>query len=303
MTVFSKTRIAAFVVLLLAAALLLSGCAGTTESEGYKGEVEEIGAAKAEDTACRSTKMGKGTPGVEISQISGTTVGLSFAELAETSTLIVYGKVSRICEPALVEWVGGGSSHITDVEFTVSETLRGECGDTITVRTLGGLVDNVYEEYTDVPELREGEEYLLFLYQPGMGGSMNTRGDYYYLRGLSQGVYVPFSTEEQGSSLQEDPVLINYTEQASSLSVSDMRQRAALDPELQKDASAQAASFSLSKLKKWSGDWNRQHPVNPDYFREAELEAYRFNLENGTITQEEYDLFTAQMDQYAEIVS
>ena len=38
------------------------------------------------------------------------------------------------------------------------------------------------------PELA-GEEYLLFLNQPSMGGAFHTLGDYYYITGVTQGVF------------------------------------------------------------------------------------------------------------------
>ncbi|MFQ7139984.1 hypothetical protein [Evtepia sp.] len=34
-----------------------------------------------------------------------------------------------------------------------------------------------------------GEEYLLFLNQPSMGGAFHTLGDYYYITGVTQGVF------------------------------------------------------------------------------------------------------------------
>ncbi len=312
----NRYKITALTVFLVALLLFSFGCTNADKSStatlpiGTKAEPadsdaqqkltsETPEAAKTVFEAIpRSTKAGKNDSGAEQVVVSGTIAGLSFEEMAETSTLIVYGEVSRICEPALVEWVGGGSSHITDVEFSVSETLRGKCGDTVTVRTLGGLIDSVNEDYTDVPELIEGKSYLLFLYQPGMGGGMNTQGDYYYLNGLSQGVYVP-----EKVLAREDPVLVNYEERFSSRSNSDINQKAELGLKQQENSPAQKAAFSLSSLKNWSEELNRQHPVDPDYFKKAELEAYQFNLENGTMTQEEYDQFTAQLDQYARIVS
>lgn len=261
---------------------------------------------KAMEAAPRSTKDGGDMPGVEKMACFGEIVPLPFSELAETSTLVAYGMVTRICDPALVEWVSGGSCHITDVEFSVSDILRGESEKTVTVRTLGGLVNGLYAEYTDVPELIEGQTYLLFLYQPGMGGGMNTEGDYYYLRGLSQGVYLPLPKEASLARSQEDPILVNYEAylayaakftplaEEQSLSLSDL--------ERQTDSLPQEVSFSLSQLQNWCGGLNRRCPVDPDYFRRTTLENYRFNVANNMMTQEECDRYTAQLDQYARIV-
>ncbi len=258
--------------------------------------------AKTEAEIPRSTKAGKNVPDAEQVLFSGVTEKLSFSEMMETSTLVVYGEVSKICEPALIEWVDGGECHVTDVEFSVQETLRGEGGETVTVRTLGGLVDGVYEDYAETPELQEGEECLLFLYQPGMGGGMNTKGDYYYLRGLSDGVYRPAMESNEAASLQEEPVLVNCREPASQLSRPETQETAEISLKDQEESPAGTVVFSLSGLKSWSEGFNRRHPVDPDYFRNTTLEAYRFNLENGTMTQEEYDRYTAQIDEYARLV-
>ena len=39
------------------------------------------------------------------------------------------------------------------------------------------------------PPTPAGEEYLLFLNQPSMGGAFHTLGDYYYITGVTQGVF------------------------------------------------------------------------------------------------------------------
>ena len=68
--------------------------------------------------------------------------------------------------------------------------LRGEHEkNELIVRINGGTAGGVTEVYTPSPELKIGEDYLLFLYQPARGGSFNTKGDYYCILGLTQGVF------------------------------------------------------------------------------------------------------------------
>lgn len=268
----------------------------------FFGKSGDIGYKTSENSNASSllTKDGEDASGVSgMMTACGLIEGLTFSELAQTSTLVAYGQVTRVCEPALVKWVNGGSSPITDVEFSVTDVLRGEEESTVTVRTLGGLVNGVCVEDKNTPKLTEGQTCLLFLYQPGMGGGMNTEGDYYYLRGLFQGVYLPL-TQEGKEIPEEDPLLVNcralelgWDEENETLS----------GLEEQEATLAKEVSFSLSQLKSWCEAFNQKHPVDPGYFRRTILETYRFNVANDTMTQEECDLYTAQLDQYAHIIS
>ena len=120
--------------------------------------------------------------------INGQLPEMSVEDLFVQSTLAVRGSVTGSGTSFVVESPSGMRLIYTDYPVTVTETVRGTAGETVTLRMPGGTVGRLEQIYTIGPELRTGEEYLLFLYQPGMGGGFNTAGDYYYILGLTQGV-------------------------------------------------------------------------------------------------------------------
>lgn len=88
---------------------------------------------------------------------------------------------------------GNSPSIFTDYNFAVEETIYGERinDETITVRVQGGKYKNSRLIVEDAPLFEEKEEVVLFLYHPNMGGGYNTKGDYYYILGMNQGVFYP----------------------------------------------------------------------------------------------------------------
>ena len=85
-------------------------------------------------------------------------------------------------------------------------------------------------------------------------------GDYYYILGLTQGIFVE---ESEGVFLSETGEKLT-------------------------------SNVFLSTIA--------DAPVNENYFREQYIHNQQLNLENGFITQEEYDFRMANIDQYATIV-
>lgn len=141
--------------------------------------------------------------------------------------------------------------------------LRGEStGETVAVRTRTPPADAWVETDTQLPEFKPGGRALLFLFRPSYGGGYNTRGDYYYVLGLSQGVYFVNGdgtyAESWGSRVLERRTLSQALEAAP--------------------------------------------PVDKEYFRKEFIENQKRNLENGFNTQEEYDRMMGELDVYAEIV-
>ena len=189
---------------------------------------------------------------------------VSVPELFQDASLIVEGTVVGNTDAFRIESVSGNFGNYTDYQFQINSVLRGEPAngaDSVDIRVQGGTVGNVTEEYSGSPEFEVGENYLVFLYQPGRGGSFNTEGDYYYVLGLCQGVFA-------------------------------------------KDENEQYLSQSGEKL---ADDYLIQPindvPVDPDHFRNEYIENQRRNLENGFLTQEEFDQLMRDIDVYAEIVS
>ena len=197
-------------------------------------------------------------------RVEGALAYVSVPELFQDASLIVEGTVVGNTDAFRIESVSGNFGNYTDYQFQINSVLRGEPAngaDSVDIRVQGGTVGNVTEEYSGSPEFEVGENYLVFLYQPGRGGSFNTEGDYYYVLGLCQGVFA-------------------------------------------KDENEQYLSQSGEKL---ADDYLIQPindvPVDPDHFRNEYIENQRRNLENGFLTQEEFDQLMRDIDVYAEIVS
>jgi len=122
--------------------------------------------------------------------ISGVIVKRDLNNLFETSQLVAVCEIVSEPDSFYIQNVSGGKEILSDQYAKVTRVITGSpVSGTITIRQRGGTVGNCTELYTENPVLKAGEQYLLFLYQPDMGGSYHTEGDYYYIRGLSQGAY------------------------------------------------------------------------------------------------------------------
>ena len=193
--------------------------------------------------------------------ISGSLVKRDIDDLFEKSSLAVIGTVTGQSEAFQIEHVSGGVRNFTDYYFTIENTLRGSAEtQTVTIRIQGGTVDDYTEIFEHSPDLKLGEEYLVFLYKPGRGGNYNTEGDYYYILGQTQGV---FTQESSGDFVSATGVRLTSTMMVSTIN---------------------------------------DEPVNENYFREEYIANQQRNLQNGFITQEEYDELMDNIDQYATVV-
>lgn len=205
---------------------------------------------------------GKTEPTVEC--VSGLLAKKTEDDLFRQSALIVKATVSDAGESLQVRSTAGSTQNYTDYTVTVSQILRGDWqGKTLTVRIPGGTVDNTTTVYDHCPELRKGEEYLLFLYQLGYGSSYTTKEDYYNILGLTQGVF-QLSAED---STADAPVY--RSQNGETLSYATVTARA------------------------------EEYPVDLLYFRNEYLANQKTNLENGMITQAKYDAILADIDTYA----
>lgn len=204
--------------------------------------------------------------------VTGSLVEKSIEDMIIESVLIVYGKVSGRSEafqilPASTEInePDGEPMNFTDVYFEPIQILRGETKETqLSVRIMGGIAGGINYFVDTQPELKDGTEYVLFLYQPQMGGGYNTEGDYYYVSGAMQG-----SFEKSGENF--------VSKSGESLTLNDL-------------------GFRLSAMRS-------THPVDYDLYKNTFLENLNLNLESGFITQEEYDQFLAQSKIYATTVN
>lgn len=117
-------------------------------------------------------------------------------QLFEQSALIIRGVIEEKSPAFQIQSVYGSVGNYTDYTVRIAELFRGEEKENrISVRLQGGTAGGYTEIHTSGPDVKVGEEYVLFLYQPGRGGAFNTEGEYYYILGLTQGI---FSLDDNG---------------------------------------------------------------------------------------------------------
>ena len=196
--------------------------------------------------------------------------GYSYEDLLHEAPMIVVAEVTEIAEPIQIRHASGNAAvnNFTDYTIVVSDVLRGEMAvsDSLTVRLEGGEVNGLNVVSEDAPTLALGDQRLFFLYQPNMGGSYNTEGDYTYIVGVNQGVFT-----------ETNDTYHNITE--LSLTLDSLREDLnALSPE-----ETQAAI----------------EPQRP--YREF-VENQQHNLDNGMISQAEYDRLIKEAQTYATVV-
>jgi len=115
-------------------------------------------------------------------------------ELAKTSKDVVVAN----CVKSEVKKDENTGFIFTYTTFKVNESLKGEYGDEIVLRMLGGTVDNITVKAADLPTFEPNEEVILFL------GPKNTMG-YPVLQSVSNGLY-RISTDETGAKFVDMPV-------------------------------------------------------------------------------------------------
>ena len=121
---------------------------------------------------------------------TGELVRRDLTNLVETSNLITVVTVVDEPKSFCVRSVNGGDTIFSEQTVKIERVFMGDDGlETVAVRQQGGTVGLRTNYYTENPVLKAGNRYLLFLYQPDMGGSYNTEGEYYYIRGMYQGAY------------------------------------------------------------------------------------------------------------------
>jgi len=118
-------------------------------------------------------------------------------DLVSKSELVAVGTVTAQSEGFLVGTASGeGGIVCTDYTFRLDNVWKGApTSRSVTVRVRGGVTEKVTFTMDTEPRLVQGEQFLLFLYKPQMGGAYTTGGDYYYVTGAMQGA---FHSAEQG---------------------------------------------------------------------------------------------------------
>lgn len=235
----------------------------------------------------RSVKSYEVPENASTQQMQGIIVTHGMTSLCKESTLVVSGTVSYIHEPILVRnYLGAVSAHI-DVEVSVNRVYRGEAdGETIVLRLPGGPYRNYNYVYRDVPDLTFGQEYLFFLYRSAKGFGTYTKGGQYYLRGMSEGVFLPY--ENDGGTVR-----------FQNCAAEEHRPRAPEPVESFRTAQAWEAEFSEEELEDFCNELNRTCPFDEYKFAEQRLETYKSNWKNGVFNKAGYEENLASVDKYA----
>lgn len=194
--------------------------------------------------------------------------------LKRESDLIVTGTIINSGKSLLIERTDGAKETYTDYRFEIKEVLKGKTQNKeLVIRVLGGKTQfgEVISTSLSLPMFEKNSPYLLFLYQPKMGGGSNTRGDYYYVLGQGQGVY----------TLDKDSrhSLTSY--------------RGQMEPD---------TSLNVHELKEDLKNNSLRYQHSPDDYRKRTLANLRANLDSGFLTEEEYQQTLDQLNQYARIV-
>ncbi len=235
-----------------------------------------------------------------VTEIFGYPVLYSMENLIKESSLVVLGKVSAVSEPFLIRGVGDTAYPAVHMDYTITieETLRGEAAaEEITVRMLGDRTDPSII-YHDFASLKEGEEYLLFLWKPNCGGSFTTKGDYYYITGETEGVYEPAQAEAASSTSSADRLFISQFALDSQPEIMAAKTAAKARQE-----ELEHGMLFLDDLREELKAAETEYPTEQVDHRAMAEEAYRANVKSGMITQEECDRYIKELDEYAEIVT
>lgn len=94
-----------------------------------------------------------------------TVIAPDFDHLVSRAQAIFEGNVTNVQS----QWIGEGSEHriVTFVTFKVDDALKGDLGNSYTIRMLGGTVDGKTVSVTDAPKFAVGDHDLLFVENNG----------------------------------------------------------------------------------------------------------------------------------------
>lgn len=125
--------------------------------------------------------------------ISTCPIAMTMDDLLKASSLVVLGTVVGQSEPFLVKSDSGGDPMpYTKFYLQPQRALWGESGGTVTVLVEGGEIPGEMKvTFHDAPVLEIGGQYVLFLYEQGNRGGVDSPGGCYYIVGFNQGLFVP----------------------------------------------------------------------------------------------------------------
>lgn len=94
-----------------------------------------------------------------------TVIAPDFDHLVSRADAIFEGDVTNVQS----QWIGEGAQHriVTFVTFKVDQSLKGDLGNSYTIRMLGGTVDGNTMSVSDAPKFAVGDHDLLFVENNG----------------------------------------------------------------------------------------------------------------------------------------
>jgi len=104
-------------------------------------------------------------------------IKMDLPQLVGRSDVIFVGKAIE----SRSHWSEDGRHIVTDTTFKVSQAVHGSPGSTVVIRRLGGKVGDIGMRVSGMPELRTGDEVLLFTERRSNGKR--------YVVGMKQGVF------------------------------------------------------------------------------------------------------------------
>src|SRR5262249_27543054 len=94
-----------------------------------------------------------------------TVVPPTFDQLVNEAEVIFQGKVTAVTS----QWTGQGAQRVivTFITFSVEDAMKGNPGQSYTIRILGGTVDGETIEIADAPRFSVGDRDVLFVEHNG----------------------------------------------------------------------------------------------------------------------------------------
>lgn len=132
-----------------------------------------------------------------VAALATTIVPMSVERLTEASTQVVVAEAAD----SWTEWNAGQTIIFTVTRFQVSENLKGEAGQTVTVRQMGGRAAHYEQKVAGVRHWQAGDQAVLFL-RPSEAGDGT-----FVVTGLMQGDFrVLHSADQSGNAMVSNGV-------------------------------------------------------------------------------------------------
>lgn len=255
--------------------LVISGCSASKSAEEDKSETSSTATNNQVSSYDEENEKDDNTEPEYRTVTTGLIAEQSVDELEKSSTAVLLGKIVDKSDAFEITSVTGATSNFTDYYLEVLVVYRGDKseGDTVSIRLNEGIVGNLEVIDETGPTFEIGQEYVVFLYNPGVGGDFNTEGDYYYVNGVTQGVY-PYNGE--------DELISEFDADKDDTNVDELK-------------------LSIEELKNNIQIVNEEYPVSEINLRQEIIDNLTHNYENGFITEEQYNETIEQLDMYATI--